>query len=105
MTDDTERRLRESLRGADLPAAPETLRASLHQLADSPGRVSARRSRLGVAWAVPALAAVVAVVVVAGALSGGFGSLRPAVSSTSPPGAGAAAPSSTSIAPQSCRCC
>jgi hypothetical protein len=99
MTDETERRLRESLRGADLPGAPETLRASMREIPSSPVPASARRSWMRSAWAVPALAAVVVVAVIAGALSGGSGRIGAAVSSASPSALASAAPSGQSALP------
>ena len=101
MTDDTERRLRESLGGADLPTAPETLRASMREIASVSAPTPARRSWMRATWAVPALAAVVVVAVVAGALTGGFGRLGPAVSSASPSALASVAPTGQSPLPAS----
>ena len=91
MTDDTERRLHESLHGANLPAAPESLRDVLEAVAASPAPVAPRRTWLRALPALPALAAVVVLAIVAGTMTGGFGRLGTAV--VSPSGSASAAPS------------
>jgi hypothetical protein len=90
MTDDTERRLRESLRSASLPGAPESLHDALRAVAASPAAVPPHRTWLR---ALPALAAVVVLAILAGVISGGFGRFGPAVANGSPSGVASGAPS------------
>jgi hypothetical protein len=93
MTDNTERRLRESLRGANLPAAPESLRDSLQALAASPAPVTHRWTRRPWLRTLPALAAVVVLAIVAASVGGGLGRFSTGLSSTPPSGVASGAPS------------
>ena len=92
MIDDTERRLRESVRGANLPNAPEALHGAMPEIVSSPAPapVSARRPWLR---ALPAIAAVVGVALVVLVATGGFGRLGSAVVPGSPSANAAAVPS------------
>jgi hypothetical protein len=108
MSDDTERRLRDALRAADLPAAPETIHVGLRAIASgAPPRRALARPWLR---ALPALAAVVALTVIVGAVAIG-GRLGSAVSSaeasngvisaaSASADSASAAPSSGSSAPE-----
>ncbi|MFN8631052.1 MAG: hypothetical protein U0838_12295, partial [Chloroflexota bacterium] len=88
MTDDTERRLRESLRGANLPAAPASLRDAIDAVAASPAPVAPRRTWLRT---LPALAAVVVLAIVAVAVGGGWGGQQASVVAPASPSAQATA--------------
>ena len=91
MTDETERRLRESLREANLPTAPESLREAVWSIAEAPQPRPGHRAWLR---AIPAIAALVAVAVIVGVASGGFGRFGIAVSSATPSATVSAEPSS-----------
>lgn len=90
MADDTERRLRDALRDANLPQAPESLRVAVQTVVASPPAPAPSRRP----WPqlLPAIAAVVAMAVIVGITTGGFGRLGATVSSASP---SAAVPSGT----------
>lgn len=85
MADDTERRLRDALRDASLPQAPESLRVAVQAVVVRAPVATPHGGRWPRALpALPALAAVVAVAVVVGVATGGFGRLGTTVSSASP---------------------
>ncbi len=90
MADDTERRLRDALRDASLPQAPESLRVAVQAVVARPP-VATPHGRL---WprVLPAVAAVAAVALVVVVATGGFGRLATTASSASP---SSVAPSAT----------
>lgn len=98
MSDEPDRRLRDALRGADLPAAPDALREVLRAI---PGAPSPSRSRRAWLPGISALAAVVALAVVVALVSVGLGRLAPAVSSASPSASHSVASPASSVGPSS----
>lgn len=95
MSDDLERRIREALRSAPLPAAPESLRATLLDV-PSDADAATKRANRALGWLIPA--AVVGVVVIA--LVGILGTGRqpsPAGPSASPTNAGPEPPTDVQV--------
>ncbi|HXX59991.1 MAG TPA: hypothetical protein VEI48_01725 [Candidatus Sulfotelmatobacter sp.] len=91
MTDDLERRLRTSLSTAALPSAPDSLLDALDRLPDDVGPIGTGAQRVSLAWAMPVLAVVVVLALIAAWMPGGL--LGPAGPTASPRGSQSTSPS------------